>query len=444
MKKIRIREMSNKNKSIVIVGIVTILVLSVGGRTVYRSINQGDDPLTSKLKVVDAVSKNGVLKAPYNISKENYEKVIYEDEYLSKYYEINGSTSEQIANMDNRNTFKVERNYSLSGIDKETFNTERNYVLTGIDKEDINIDLGGLGRGRGFYSNIKTYDNFNNPSALSLSYRYVEDAELADIIKSGEGIVAKLFNEEISKDIFSNKSKTYTKTIKSASGDYELNILKGTQEIAGSKELTVLIQFDKTEQESYDLNSFKYTSDVEPLYNELQLFNGEELSNVPDKYSSIIGDYAESRLTLLLNNLSTTNGITKQSSGFTIRTVYDDNTATAVEYTITKSTDSDDNITEANLNVNTSIAYSSDPVSIMETGVRVVCGLLGDSLDGADIESTDSIKSLLGISDDELNSGKIEKDIEKNIAGYDFKIHILIKTETDEQGTFGIVEITGK
>lgn len=393
----------NKNIKILI-GVTLSIAIVATGSFVYIK-DKGSE--ASKLGVKDPIESKdteGNLNAPYNISKEVLEKEITGDSYIQSIYNIEKELTEEVSNLDNEDTFTSTKTIAFNGIYKGT---------------DFETDMAHI-----FYADIKTYNTFDNPSSLSISYGFNEDSEIEAIENSASSIIAKLFNKEVSNLLF-NGEKIVSKSVQSKSGEYSLNLSKVTEKNI----LSITVDFNKTIPESYNLANHKVDSDLNQLYTEFDVFNTESIVDITTKYSELTGDYTDSRLLYLLNKKKETQESTINTSIIAIRTVYDDGVGTTGEVTFVSNTDKDGKNAIDKILYEASLRYRETTEQVLNDAANIIKGLTGIEIVLTDTEKTD---------------GKLTRDIKLNKFETESTVNVLIETAIDENGTYGRIIIENK
>lgn len=385
-----------------IIGILIVASLVGVGSMVYLRVNKGtENELTIKLDVKDASESTGTYEAPYNVSKELLEELVSKDEYIQNNYNIGENLTEEITNLDNREDYTLYKMFSLNGGRKEENSTSY------------------------FDAGIKAYDTFENPSYLSLSYGYDSEEDYSKIKESAKNIVKALFNDKIASELLDNDTDTISEVAPTKSNKYSLKISKTISSNNGKNILDVVIDFNKTDKGNYDISKYKVDDNMKQIYKAVEELNKENILDIAKGYSSLLGEYSDTRISSLVNMVSSRGDVKQDTSSLIVRTVFEDGSAVTGEFgaiQIYKNDNLDENI----IDYKASLPFVKDKKETVEVAKQLISSLFGVDID---------------IKDSDIEKGKYVETLSTNKYDGDVPISITVLMEEDNYGTYGSIEV---
>lgn len=401
-----VKESFNKldgRKKKLVIGIscgALVVMCTIGGVVVYKF--NGTSSLTKQLGVKDARESSGVIKSPYGIDKEKFTKVINNDEYIKGTYKLDMNMSyNQLSNEDNVGKMRLVKSDGLYGLNK-----------------DNNIR---------FNADIKSYNNFDKPTSLTITYRY-KTSDKDKVKNSVDNVVGELFNKKISKYITENKRSAFVEDVKSKSEEYNLRVAKVEKEGKDYTETTVEVSYDKVNNESYNIDDVKERDGMRNLYKSIDFAKDKKLSEVAKSYSDKLGEYNSTDLMSMLNMVQEGKDYKLYTNMFTLRTLYDDS-GTGIEYTINQKVDKSDKRIGSEINIKTSTRYRDNKDSAIYDAMKTLNVLIGSSMD---------------VKKEELGQDKIEREVSKEIGDYKYTIKATIDIEDRDGRFYTNIDIKGK
>ena len=397
------------NKTATIIAIVLAGTITVGGSAgayfyTHRHINS--DPLTSKLGVSDAVTKNKIAVAPYNLSLDSFKKAISEDSYESKNFNTQESLYETLFNKDDKQLYNLTRQYSLNGTYKDNAGQKSNH----------------------FGAYLTTYGDFENPSSLRLNYNFDSKTDTATIKQSAKEIIAKLFNSSIADFMSSQTADNYSTKVKSPSGKYTLTITQVIKKSDKGNNLVIKIDFDDTIPDSYSLDTFVHDKGITPIYQSLGVFKGAKTSELAEKFSVVNGTHTGSRLDTLENTIDNYSSYKIEESTIKATTTYENGTTTAAQIYIQNTLDNNNTITKHSIKYDAALQYKKTSAEVLDDAKKALSGIMG-----VDVTLTD----------DEIKAGTFTRTLKQKIGDIEYDAKIKVTTSKDTNGFYGNVQLAG-